>query len=248
MSRPVSSPKTLTINWDQAITQDKLNEVSAFKKSLGHDARVLFNRSGNTETYTEHRESLPEKFFRKLDKFEKNVQAAWSWVNNLFTDTNQGNSLEATKDIKGTPTHKSPPPDSSSMSVKKFNLEITSLSNTCIIPVFTELQDDDTKANLLNLLIEFNQLGKLDRALDFFTTPSRSLEKVKNEFLAFQAFAKAQAGGKTFADQNRDAINFAKGWAPVSVNSKDELIELFGKQAYEIITTAALQLASSYQD
>jgi hypothetical protein len=246
MSRPVSSPKTLTINWDQAITQDKLNEVSAFKKSLGHDARVLFNRSGNTETYTEHRESLPEKFFRKLDKFEKNVQAAWSWVNNLFTDTNQGNSLEATKNIKGTPTNKSLPSEPSSISVKRFNSQIANFTNT--IPVFVELQYDHRKAGLSALETEIKQVKNLNRGLDFFTTPSRSLEKVKNEFLAFQAFAKAQAGGKTFADQNRDAINFAKGWAPVSVNSKDELIELFGKQAYEIITTAALELASSYQD
>jgi hypothetical protein len=98
------------------------------------------------------------------------------------------------------------------------------------------------------LKLRSNKLKTSIVGLIFFTTPSRSLEKVKNEFLAFQAFAKAQAGGKTFADQNRDAINFAKGWAPVSVNSKDELIELFGKQAYEIITTAALELASSYQD
>jgi hypothetical protein len=241
MNRTVYSPQTLTIDRNQTITQDTLNEVKAFQESLGANARVLFTRSGNTETYTEHRESLLEKFFRKLDKFEKNVQAAWSRVNDLFTDKNQGNSPEATKDIKGTPTHKSLPSESGSMSLKKFNSQITRLTNT--IPVFVGLQSDHTKTRLLALETEIKQVKSLDRALCFFATGPRSLEKIKIEFSDFLAFAKAQATGNTFEDQNRDAVNFAKHWMPVSISSRDELIDLFGKSAYTTITNAAVQLA-----
>jgi hypothetical protein len=230
----------LTINWDQEITQDKLNEVSAFKKSLGHDARVLFNRSGNEVTFTEHRESLREKFFRKLDKFEKNVQAAWSRVNNRLTDTNQGNSLEGTKNIKGTPIHKSSPPDSSSMSVKKFNLEIASLSNTCIIPVLDDLAHQrDNLNNLARMIREMN----LNYALDFFSTGSQSLDKVYEEFSAFAQFAQAQGRGESVTHQNRDAINFANRWVAIPLSEHEELRVRFG-ESYHTISSAALELAA----
>lgn len=243
MDRTVSSPKMLTINWDQEITQDKLNEVSAFKKSLGHDARVLFNRSGNEVTFTEHRESLREKFFRKLDKFEKNVQAAWSRVNNRLTDTNQGNSLEGTKNIKGTPIHKSSPPDSSSMSVKKFNLEIASLSNTCIIPVLDDLAHQrDNLNNLARMVCEMN----LSYALDFFSTGSQSLGKTEREFSAFLQFAQAQGHGKSVTHRNRDAIDFAELWKGAASDefSREQLEFRFGKEAFNLIDKAAIELAA----
>lgn len=240
MSRPISSPKTLTINLDQAINQDKLNEVSAFKKSLGHDARVLFNRSGNTETYTEHRESLLEKLIRKRDNFEKNVQAAWSRMNDLFTARNQGNSAEATKDIKGTPTHKSSLPDSSSMSVKKFNLEIASLSNTCIIPVLDDLAHQRGNLKELGKMIcEMN----VTYALDFFSTGSQSLKKVEEEFSAFLQFAQAQGRGESVTHQNRDAINFANRWVKIPLSEHGELKARFGN-SYPTISSAAFQLAA----
>jgi hypothetical protein len=248
MSRPVSSSNTVSINWDQAPNQNDLNEVNAFKKSLGPNDRVLVNSSGNTTIYTQHRESVSEKIARKLDNFEKHVKSAWSHVGDLFSVKNKGNGPEATKNIKDTPTQKSPPPKSSSISVKQFNLQISPITNTFIIPKFVGLQNDHTKAGLSAPKTEVNEVENLDRALDFFATGPHSLDKVKNEFSAFLAFAEAQAGGETFADQNGDAINFAKRWMPVSIHSKDELIGLFGQKAYGTITAAAVQLALFYED
>lgn len=246
MSRPISSPNTVRINWDQPIDQDTLDKVKAFKNSLGTDDRVLAKSSGNTTIYTQQRESLSEKFIRKLDKYEKNVKAAWSHVSDLLSFKNQGNASDATKNVKDTPTQKSLPLQSSSISVKKFNSQITNFTNT--IPVFVGLQNAHTKADLSALETEINQVENLDSALYFFATGPRSLEKVKSEFSAFLAFAKAQATGDTIEDQNRDAINFAKRWMPVSINSRDELIGLFGENAHRTISAAAVQLALFYKD
>jgi hypothetical protein len=241
MSRPVSSPHTVQINRDQAIDQETLNKVKAFKNSLDPNDRVLVKNSGNTTIYTQQRESVSEKFTRKLDNFEKNVKAAWSHVGDLFSVKNKGNRSEATKNVKNTPTHKSLPPESNSISVKKFNSRITNFTNT--IPVFVGLQNDHTKAGLSALEAEIKQVKNLDRALSFFATGPRSLEKVQNEFSAFLAFAKAQATRDTIEDKNRGAIDFANRWMAVSVNSKDELIDHFGEKAYGTISAAALQLA-----
>ena len=248
MSRPISSPNTVSINRDKAIDQNALDGVKAFKKSLGPNDRVLVSSSGNTTIYRQHRESVSEKITRKLGNFEKNVKSAWSHVSDLFSVKNQGNGSEATKNIKDTPTQKSPPPEPSSISVKQFNSQISPITNTCIIPVFVGLQNDYTKDGLSTLETEIKQVKNLDRALGFFATGPRSLEKVNNEFSAFQAFAKAQATGETFADQNGDAIDFANRWMPVSISSKDELIGLFGEKAYDTITAAAVQLALFYKD
>lgn len=247
MSRPVSSPNMVSINRN-AIDEDALNKLKEFQSGLGRNDRVVTSNSGDTTIYTKHTESASEKFIRKLDSFEKHVKAAWSHVSDLFSVKNQGNESEETKNIKDTPTQKSPPPKSSSISVKQFNLQISPITNTFIIPKFVGLQNDHTKAGLSAPKTEVNEVENLDRALDFFATGPHSLDKVKNEFSAFLAFAEAQAGGETFADQNGDAINFAKRWMPVSIHSKDELIGLFGQKAYGTITAAAVQLALFYED
>ena len=147
-----------------------------------------------------------------------------------------------TKNVKDTPTQKTP----SSISVKQFNSQISPITNTCIIPVFVGLQSDSIKTGLSALETEINKVKNLDRALNIVAPSTGSLEKVKNEFSAFQAFAKAQATGETFADQNGDAISFAKRWADVSIHSQDQLIDHFGEKAYWTITAAAVQLAVSY--
>jgi hypothetical protein len=244
MNRPISSTNTVTINRDQAPDQDALNELKAFKRGLGRNDRVQVRISGNTTIYTQHKESVSEKFIRKLDNFEKNVKSAWSHVSDLFSVKNQGNESEAKKNIKDTPTQKIP----SSISVKQFNSQISPITNTCIIPVFVGLRNDPTKTRLSDLDTEINKVKNLDRALYIFATGAVSLANVKNEFSVFQAFAKAQATGETFADQNGDAISFAKRWAPVFVNSEDHLIEHFGEKAYWTITAAAVQLAATYKD
>ena len=241
MSRPISSPTTVSINRN-ALDQDALNELKAFKRGLGRNDRVVTSYSGNTTIYTKHTESAAEKFNRKLDNFEKNVKSAWSHVSDLFSVKNQGNESGATKNVKGTPTQKSP----SSISVKQFNLEIAPITNTCIIPVFVGLQSDPTKIGLSALQTEIDKVENLDRALDIVAPSTGSLEKVKNKFSAFQAFSKAQAVGETFADQNGDAISFAKRWAAVFVRSEDQLIDHFGENAYWTITAAATQLAATY--
>ena len=97
MSRPVSSPNNISINRDHAIDQDALNNLKNFKKGLGRNDRVLISNSGNTSIYTKHRESVSEKFIRKLNNFEKNVKAAWSHVSDLFSVKNQGNNSEEIK-------------------------------------------------------------------------------------------------------------------------------------------------------
>lgn len=244
MSRPISSTNTVTINRDQAPDQDALNELKAFQRGLGRNDRVVTSYSGNTTIYTKHTESAAKKFNRKLDNFEKNVKSAWSHVSDLFSVKNQGNESGATKNVKGTPTQKSP----SSISVKQFNLEIAPITNTCIIPVFVGLQNDLTKTGLSALQTEINEVENLNRALDIVAPSTRSLAKVKNEFSVFLAFAKAQAAGETFTDQNGDAISFAKRWMPVSIHSKDQLIEAFGEKAYGTIMAAALQLALYYRE
>jgi hypothetical protein len=241
MSRPISSPPTVSIDFN-AIDQDALNKVNTFKNGLRPNDRVQVGSLGNKTIYTQHRESVSEKVIRKLENFEKNVKSAWSHVSDLFSVKNQGNESEAKKNIKDTPTQKIP----SSISVKQFNSQISPITNTCIIPVFVGLQNDPTKTRLSALDTEIKQVKNLDRALYIFATGAVSLANVKNEFSVFQAFAKAQATGETFADQNGDAISFAKRWAPVFVDSEDHLIEHFGEKAYWTITAAAVQLAATY--
>jgi hypothetical protein len=241
MSRPISSPPTVSIDFN-AIDQDALNKVNTFKNGLRPNDRVQVGSLGNKTIYTQHRESVSEKVIRKLENFEKNVKSAWSHVSDLFSVKNQGNESEAKKNIKDTPTQKIP----SSISVKQFNSQISPITNTCIIPVFVGLQNDPTKTRLSALDTEIKQVKNLDRALYIFATGAVSLANVKNEFSVFQAFAKAQATGETFADQNGDAISFAKRWAPVFVDSEDHLIEHFGETAYWTITAAAVQLAATY--
>lgn len=243
MSRPISSPPTVSIDRN-ALDQDALNELKAFKRGLGRNDRVLVSSLGSTTIYTQHRESVSEKFNRKLGNFEKSVKLAWSHVSDLFSVKNQGNGSGATKNIKDTPTQKSP----SSISFKQFNLDIIPITNIHIIPALVGLQKDHTKAALSALETEIQQVKNLDRALDIFATGARSLANVKDEFLVFLAFAKAQAGGETFADQGGGAINFAKRWAAVAVNSQDQLIDHFGEKAYWTITAAAIQLAVIYKD
>jgi hypothetical protein len=132
-------------------------------------------------------------------------------VSNLFSVKNQGNESEVTKYIKDTPTQKTP----SSISVKQFNSQISPITNTCIIPVFVGLQSDPTKTGLSVLQTKINEVENLNHALNIVAPSTGSLAKVKDEFSVFLAFAKAQATGETFADQNGDAINFANRWVNV---------------------------------
>jgi len=236
MSRPVSSPSTVTINRDQAIDQDALNKIKTFKKSLGPNDRVLVQNSGTTTVYTQHKESVSETFIRKLDNLEKNAKAAWSHVRDSFSGKNQGNGSEATKNVKDTPTQKSP----ISISVKQFNLLITPFNNTCIIPVLDNLahQRDNLK-DLGRLSCEMN----LENALKFFSTDPQSLAKVEKEFSAFLQFAQAQGRGESVTHQNRDAIDFAKRWAAVPTSEYKELKARFG-ETYLAIFDAAFALST----
>lgn len=242
MSRPVSSPNTVTIALDQPIDQASLSVIKRFKNSLGPNDRVLINNSGNTTIYTQHTESASEKFIRKLGNFEKNVKAAWSHVSDLFSFKNQGNGSEATKNVKDTTTHKSTQPESSSISVKKFNLEITPYTNTCIIPVLGNL-DNATKDKLKDLEPMIRGMN-LARALDFFSTGPESLAKVEKEFAAFLQFAQAQGRGESVTHQNRDAINFANRWAAIPPSEYKELKARFG-ESYLSIFNAAFALAAA---
>lgn len=242
MSRPVSSPNNISINRDHAIDQDALNNLKNFKKGLGRNDRVLISNSGNTSIYTKHRESVSEKFIRKLNNFEKNVKAAWSHVSDLFSVKNQGNNSEEIKNIKDTLATKSPALESSSISVKKFNSSITQLTNTCIIPVLDELNEH--RNDLKNLASIINKIN-LSYALDCFSTGSQGIGKVEKEFLAFLNFASAQSQGKPVTHPNRDAIDFAKRWTTIPYGS-DERYNLkarFGT-SYPIIDNTAVALAA----
>lgn len=236
MSRPVSSPNTVTIALDQPIDQASLSKIKRFKNSLGPNDRVLINNSGNTTIYTQHTESASEKFIRKLGNFEKNVKAAWSHVSDLFSVKNQGNESEATKNIKDAPTQKSP----SSISVKQFNLEIAPITNTCIIPVLDDLTDHrGNLKDLARMICEMN----ISYSLDFFSTGPQSLEKVEKEFSAFVQFAQAQGHGESVTHQNRDAINFANRWVAIPISEHNELMERFG-DSFLTISRAAYSLAT----
>ncbi len=242
MSRPVSFPNSLTINRDQDIDRNKASEIKAFQNGLRSNDRIQINQSGNTTIYTKHRESVSEKFIRKLENFEKNVKNAWSHVKDLFTLQHQGTESEVLKNIKDTPPAKFPLPEPGSISIKKFNSKIAHAANT--IPVFVELQDDLTKTDLLNLANEIKKVKNRDFALDFFATGPVSLKKIKTEFSAFLAFAEAQALEKTMEDQSRGAIDFAKRWTaiPYGSDERNELRARFG-ESYSTIDSAAIVLA-----
>jgi hypothetical protein len=238
MNRPISSTNTVTINRDQAPDQDALNELTVFKRGLGRNDRVQVNSLGNTTIYTQHKESLSEKFIRKLDNFEKNVRSAWSHVSDLFSVKNQGNESGATKNVKGTPTQKSP----SSISVKQFNLEIAPITNTCIIPVLDDLTYE-TRSALNNLRTMTDKIESLDYALDLLASNPQDLEKVRTEFSAFLDFAEAQGQGKYVTQDNRGAIEFANRWAAIPPTEYKEMKERFG-ESYPTIFNAALALAN----
>ena len=238
MSRPISSQNSVSISLDQPIDQDALNKVKTFKKSLGPNDRVLVNRSGDTTIYTQHKESVSEKFSRKLNNFEKNVKAAWSHVSDLLSIKNQGNGSAATKNIKDIPTQKPP----SSISVKQFNLEIALINNTCIILVLDDLIYQP-KGELNNLRSMIEKINSLDRALDLLATGPQDLEKIQKEFSAFLDFAEAQAQGKSVTHQNRDAIHFANRWVKIPPSEYKEMKERFG-ESYAPIFNAASALAN----
>ena len=232
MSRPISSPPTVSIDRN-ALDQDALNELKTFQRGLGKNDRVVTSYSGNTTIYTKLTESAAEKFNRKLDNFEKNVKSAWSHVSDLFSVKNQGDASEVTKNIKDMPTQKTP----SSISVKQFNLNITPITNTCIIPVLDDLTDQrDNLKDLGRMICEMN----ISYSLDFFSTGSQSLEK---EFSAFAQFAQAQGRGESVTHPNRDAINFANRWVAIPPSEHKEMKARFG-ESYPTIFNAALALSN----
>lgn len=232
MSRPISSPPTVSIDRN-ALDQDALNKLKTFQRGLGKNDRVVTSYSGNTTIYTKLTESAAEKFNRKLDNFEKNVKSAWSHVSDLFSVKNQGDASEVTKNIKDMPTQKTP----SSISVKQFNLNITPITNTCIIPVLDDLTDQrDNLKDLGRMICEMN----ISYSLDFFSTGSQSLEK---EFSAFAQFAQAQGRGESVTHPNRDAINFANRWVAIPPSEHKEMKARFG-ESYPTILNAALALSN----
>lgn len=232
MSRPISSPPTVSIDRN-ALDQDALNKLKTFQRGLGKNDRVVTSYSGNTTIYTKLTESAAEKFNRKLDNFEKNVKSAWSHVSDLFSVKNQGDASEVTKNIKDMPTQKTP----SSISVKQFNLNITPITNTCIIPVLDDLTDQrDNLKDLGRMICEMN----ISYSLDFFSTGSQSLEK---EFSAFAQFAQAQGRGESVTHPNRDAINFANRWVAIPPSEHKEMKARFG-ESYPTIFNAALALSN----
>ena len=240
MSRPTSSPNTVSINRDKAIDQNALDGVKAFKKSLGPNDRVLVSSSGNTMIYTQHRESVSEKITRKLGNFEKNVKSAWSHVSDLFSVKNKGNNSEATKNVKDTPTQKSPPPESSSISVKQFNSQISPITNTCIIPVFEDLTLQ-TRDKLSNLKDAVDKLPFLESAFNLLASGAQDRKKAIKEFSAFLEFAEAQGQGQSVTHENRDAINFANRFLAIKYDN-DEMKLGFG-ESYLAIFNAASSLS-----
>jgi hypothetical protein len=237
MSRPISSPPTVSIDRN-APDQDALNELKAFQRGLGKNDRVVTSYSGNTTIYTKLTESAAEKFNRKLDNFGKSVKSAWSHVSDLFSVKNQGNGSAETKNVKDTPTQKSP----SSISVKQFNLDITRITNTCIIPVLDDLTYQ-TRESLNNLRNMTHNIEPLDRALDLLASGPEDLEKIKKEFEAFLDFAEAQGQGKSVTQNNRGAIEFANRWASKPPSEYKEMQARFG-DSYNAIFHAALALAN----
>jgi hypothetical protein len=237
MSRPISSPPTVSIDRN-ALNQDALNELKAFKRGLGRNDRVQVSSSGSTTIYTQHRESVSEKLNRKLGNFEKSVKLAWSHVSDLFSVKNQGNESGATKNVKDTATQKSP----SSISVKQFNLEIAPITNTCIIPVLDDLTYQ-TREALNNLRRMTDKIDPLERALDLLASGPEDLEKIKKEFDAFLDFAEAQGQGKSVTQNNRGAIEFANRWADIPPTEYKEMKARFG-ESYLTIFNAAFALAN----
>ena len=166
------------------------------------------------------------------------MKSAWSHVSDLFSVKNQGNESGATKNVKGTPTQKSP----SSISVKQFNLGIAQTTNTCIIPVLDDLTYQ-TREALNNLRDMTDKIESLDYALDLLAPDSKDLEKIKKEFEAFLDFAEAQGQGKSVTQNNRGAIEFANRWAAMPPSEYKEMKKRFG-ESYPIIFNAALSLAN----
>ena len=229
MSRPISSPPTVSINRN-ALDQDTLNELKAFQRGLGKNDRVVTSYSGNTTIYTKLTESAAEKFNRKLDNFGKNVKSAWSHVSDLFSVKNQGNGSEATKNVKDTTTQKSP----SSISVKQFNLDIAPITNTCIIPVFDD-PTHETRKKLSNLEDKVAELQHLGKAFNLLASGSQDRKKAIEEFKAFLEFAKAQGQGKSVTHENRDAINFANRFLKIPYDNEDMKLG-FGESYLAILT------------
>ena len=219
MSRPISSPPTVSIDFN-AIDQNALNKVNTFKNGLRPNNRVQVRSLGSKTIYTQHKESLSEKFIRKLENFEKNVKSAWSHVSDLFSVKNQGNESGATKNIKDTPTQKSPPPESSSISVKQFNSQISPIINNCTIPVFDDLTQE-TRKKLSNLKDTVEKLPFLESAFNLLTSGSQDRKKAIKEFSAFLEFAEAQGQGKSVTHENRDAINFANRFLEIPYDNKE---------------------------
>ena len=237
MSRPIFSPTTVSIDRN-AINKDALNDLKAFQRGLGKNDCVVTTHSGSTTIYTKHTESAVEKFYRKLDNFEKNVKSAWSHVSDLFSVKNQGNGSEATKNVKDTTTQKSP----SSISVKQFNLEITPITNICIIPFLDDLTLQ-TRGALNNLRNMTDKIEPLERALDLLANGREDLEKIKKEFKAFLDFAEAQGQGKSVTQNNRGAIEFANRWVSKPPFEYEEMEARFG-DSYPAIFNAAFALAN----
>ncbi len=236
MSRLISSPPTVSIDRN-AINKDALNDLKAFQRGLGKNDRVVTTHSGSTTIYTKHTESAAEKFNRKLDNFGENVKSAWSHVSDLFSIKNQGNGSEATKNEKDTTTQKSP----SSISVKQFNLDITPITNICIIPVLDDLTLQ-TREALNNLRNMTDKIKPLERALDLLASGPEDLEKIKKEFEAFLDFAEAQGQGKSVTQNNRGAIEFANRWVKKPPSEYKEMQARFGA-SYSTIFSAASSLA-----
>ena len=237
MSRPIFSPTTVSIDRN-AINKDALNDLKAFQSGLRKNDRVVTTHSGSTTIYTKHTESAAEKFYRKLDNFEKNVKSAWSHVSDLFSVKNQGNGSEATKNVKDTTTQKSP----SSISVKQFNLDITPITNICIIPFLDDLTLQ-TRGALNNLRNMTDKIEPLERALDLLANGREDLEKIKKEFKAFLDFAEAQGQGKSVTQNNRGAIEFANRWVSKPPFEYEEMKARFG-DSYPAIFNAAFALAN----
>jgi len=181
---------------------------------------------------------VSEKFSRKLGNFGTGVKAAWSHVSDLFPVKNQGNEPETMKNVKDTPTQKSP----GSISVKQFNLEIAPITNICIIPVLDNLTYQ-TSPGLNDLRSMIDEIQPIDRALDLLATGPQDLKKIRQEFAAFLDFAENQAQGKPVTHQNRGAIEFANRWANISTPEYRELKKAFG-ESYPLISKAAIALAT----
>jgi len=235
MSRPIFSPTSVSIDRN-AINKDALNDLKAFQSGLGKNDRVVTTHSGSTTIYTKHTESAEEKFYRKLDNFEKNVKSAWSHVSDLFSVKNQRNGSEATKNVKDTTTQKSP----SSISVKQFNLDITPITNFCIIPVFDDLTRE-TRKKLSNLEDEVEKLPHLEKAFNLLTNGSQDRKKSIEEFEAFLEFAKAQGQGKSVTQNNRGAIEFANRFLKIPYDNED--MKLGFGESYLAIFNAASSLS-----